>query len=85
MYDVDLLVLIWKWRQKDEEVLMMGDFNKDINRAHLYGCLRVEDIMMTEQFHQLFNEHASFSWKKPNHGCIHNSWNCLYCGIHRCV
>ena len=68
MFDVDLLALIRKWRQNDEEVLMMGDFNKDIYRAHLFGCLGADDIMMTEQFHQLFNKHAPFSHnsgKKP--------------------
>ena len=61
LFDMDLIAEISEWREQDDEVILMGDFNQDIYRGSLGKHLRSDDIGMTEQFKKLFDEDAPFS------------------------
>ena len=61
MFDTDLLGDLRKWRKNGEEIILMGDFNQNIQKGKPQETLTADDIGLEEQFRKLYDKDAPFS------------------------
>jgi hypothetical protein len=61
MFDIQLLRMIKAWRDTEDEVILMGDFNDNVYTGALALALGGDDYLLTEQYNKLFGEDAPFS------------------------
>ena len=74
--DMDLLQQLRRWKQQNEEIILMGAFNQNIYTSNFARQLAEDDLGMEEQYQKLHGEEAPLSYVRstePIMGCFATS------------